>query len=210
MTIASASWPTSANLLQDPPWAIWAAMTRRTPRSRCPPRREPWCPRRGTDRARYSRDGSRLRAPHCPRGEHGRCQYGAVRTGMSAQSMPVASIYARSVCDKYYSVMSAVGPSRPFSHARPFCYRVKCGRNILAVSISLMTQSGIMDHSGRPAFRKPSAYLAKSCRRRNGIISLRSETRSAGSSWRRRATAFWASSIRPASALLAAARRNAR
>ena len=35
--------------------------------------------------------------------------------------------------------------------------------------------------------RRPSAYLVKSFGRRNGIMSLRSEMRSSGSSWRRRA-----------------------
>jgi aryl-alcohol dehydrogenase-like predicted oxidoreductase len=56
-----------------------------------PSRREPWCPRRGSDRSGYSPDGSRLRAAHCSRREHGRREYGAVRTGMSAEPRTPAS-----------------------------------------------------------------------------------------------------------------------
>ena len=64
-------------------------------------------------------------------------------------------------------------------------------------------------HSGSPAFRRPSTYLARSSFRRNGVRSPRSETRSAGLSWRMRVIALFASSILPVSAWLAATTRNA-
>jgi len=65
------------------------------------------------------------------------------------------------------------------------------------------------DHSGSPALRRPSSYLATSSGRRYGpSTSLRLETRSAGLSCRNRATALCAGSSRPASALLAAMMRN--
>ena len=49
-------------------------------------------------------------------------------------------------------------------------------------------------HSGSPAFRRPSSYLAMSSGRRNGsrCRCLRSETRRVGSMWRRRTIALWA------------------
>jgi hypothetical protein len=54
------------------------------------------------------------------------------------------------------------------------------------------TLLSIVSHSGSPAFRNPSSYLARSSGRRNGSIRLRSETRSAGSIWRSRAMALCA------------------
>src|SRR5262249_37037353 len=62
-------------------------------------------------------------------------------------------------------------------------------------------------HSGSPAFRRPSAYLARSSGRQNSTRSLRLETRKSGSSWRTRAMACCAASRLPARALLAAAAR---
>jgi hypothetical protein len=63
--------------------------------------------------------------------------------------------------------------------------------------------------SGSPALRRPSSNIARSSGRRNGMV-MRSEILGAGMSCRRRATAFCASSRRPASALLAAATPNPR
>src|SRR5262249_34454084 len=64
-------------------------------------------------------------------------------------------------------------------------------------------------HSGSPAFRRASSYLARSSSRRSGTIRLRSETRNVGSIWRSRAAAFCAGSSRPARAWHAAAMRAA-
>src|SRR5215510_294094 len=64
------------------------------------------------------------------------------------------------------------------------------------------------NYSGKPAFRIPSAYLAMSSDRQSGVTSLRLDTRKAGSMWRSRDSAFFARSIRPASALDAMAMRN--
>ena len=55
-----------------------------------------------------------------------------------------------------------------------------------------------VDHSGRPAFRRSSAYLAQSFGPRNGQRSVRLETHKPGSIWRMRSMAFFASSSRPA------------
>ena len=64
------------------------------------------------------------------------------------------------------------------------------------------------DHSGRPAFRRPSSILARSDGRR-GIEYLMVAIRSPGSNCRRRTIAFSACSCRPRKALLAAATRHA-
>jgi hypothetical protein len=48
------------------------------------------------------------------------------------------------------------------------------------------------DHSGRPAFRRPSSYLARSSGRRRGATSLSFEMRAVGSSCLSRATAICA------------------
>jgi hypothetical protein len=63
---------------------------------------------------------------------------------------------------------------------------------------------GLFGHSGSPAFRMPSEYLAMSFDRRSGVRSLRLEIRKAGSICRRRATGFWTCSILPAKALAVA------
>jgi hypothetical protein len=47
-------------------------------------------------------------------------------------------------------------------------------------------------HSGSPALRRPSSYLARSSGRRNGCTRLISEIRNVGSIWRSRAAAFCA------------------
>jgi hypothetical protein len=55
-------------------------------------------------------------------------------------------------------------------------------------------------HSGRPAFRRPSANRARSSGRRSGIKLFKFERRISGASWRMRAIACCAFSSRPASA----------
>jgi hypothetical protein len=56
-------------------------------------------------------------------------------------------------------------------------------------------------HSGSPARRRPSKYLARSSGRRyGGMMSPNMEMRSRGSSCRSRSTSFCASAMRPASA----------
>src|SRR6266536_5265667 len=70
--------------------------------------------------------------------------------------------------------------------------------------LMLRTRLCGVDHSGRPAFRRPSSYLARSSGRYGPNTSLRLETRNAGSICRKRAQAFLASSAQPRSALLAA------
>ena len=63
------------------------------------------------------------------------------------------------------------------------------------------------DHSGSPAFRRPSINLAESSGRNGPIRCLRLETCNSGSSWRARTINPRASSRRPERALLAAASR---
>jgi hypothetical protein len=82
-------------------------------------------------------------------------------------------------------------------------------RGALGLRRRFRLHNDCLGHSGSPAFRRPSSYLARSSGRRHRNMCFISETRSAGSIWRRRAKALWARSSRPASALLAAAMRAA-
>src|SRR5262245_16503520 len=59
-------------------------------------------------------------------------------------------------------------------------------------------------HSGKPALRRPSAKRAKCSGLRSGLMFLRLESRSVGSSSRRRAIALPARSVSPIMAQLAA------
>ena len=73
----------------------------------------------------------------------------------------------------------------------------ECHQEIILSEI----ESDRKHHSGNPALRKPSSSLeTSSCGQRSVIQSLRSDTCSVGTIGRNVAIAFFASSVRPASA----------
>jgi hypothetical protein len=98
----------------------------------------------------------------------------------------------------YCTQVDFPGCTAPFPHGcrRPLLQsilirKVRARRSGASSAVARLSA----DYSGNPAFRRPSAYLAKSAERRSPVKSLRSDTRNVGSS--------------PASALLAAKTRNA-
>jgi hypothetical protein len=76
-------------------------------------------------------------------------------------------------------------------------------------SVNARCKAACQGHSGSPAKRKPSVYLAKSSGRNGGKTSARLDIRNVGSIWRMRDIALRASSTRPANARLAARVRSA-
>ena len=98
---------------------------------------------------------------------------------------------------------SELSPRRREQKAEGRCY-VRGARSALCQERTNSRDArcrAIAHHSGSPAIRRPSTYLARSSGRRNGgITSLRLDRRSRGSSCRSRSTSFRAAAGRLASA----------
>src|SRR6266536_2656673 len=107
-----------------------------------------------------------------------------------------------------YSYASPFGPAILVTQDHSGPWQPSHGVPVQGLLDHLVNACNRVDHSGSPAFWRPSSYLARSSGRYGPNASLRLDMRSSGASWRNLVTTFFASYICPASALLAAVMRN--